>query len=247
MADGSLGARTAYLSRPYADAPSTRGIATYSQEELDHLIRRSHEAGQDAAVHCIGDGAAYMAMGSIRRAKAMKKNGSRHGIVHCQITDAPLLGMFRELNVTAYVQPIFLRVDLHVVESRVGKALAETSYNFKTLVDLGVNVSLGTDCPVEGLNPLPNIYSAVTRKDLGGNPQGGFYSGQCLTVGEAVYAYTAGSAYCSREERVKGKIREGYMADIAVLSDDIFEIDPNGIKDARVDMTILDGKIVWQR
>jgi predicted amidohydrolase YtcJ len=101
--------------------------------------------------------------------------------------------------------------------------------------------------PRGGAEPSAQHLFRRYKKDLGGNPQGGFYSGQCLTVGEAVYAYTAGSAYCSREERVKGKIREGYMADIAVLSDDIFEMDPNGIKDARVDMTILDGKIVWQR
>ncbi|MDR1965629.1 MAG: amidohydrolase [Synergistaceae bacterium] len=247
MADGSLGARTAYLSKPYNDDPSTKGVAIYSQEELDHLVCRSHEAGQDVAVHCIGDGAAYMAMGSIRKAREMKGFDARHGIVHCQITDAPLLEMFGELGVMAYVQPIFLNVDLHVVESRVGHALASTSYNFKTMADMGVNVSFGTDCPVEGLSPLNNIYSAVTRKDLCGNPPGGFCPSQRMTVGEAVYAYTAGSAYCSREERVKGMISEGYMADMAVLSEDIFEMDPDGIKDAKVNMTVLNGKIVWQR
>lgn len=245
MADGSLGARTAYLSRPYADDQTTRGIAIYSKDELDYLVRSTHEAGQSAAVHCIGDGAAYMAMSSIRKAREGKKFDARHGIVHCQITDAPLLEMFRELDVLAYVQPIFLNEDLHVVENRVGCDLAATSYNFKTMLDAGVRVSMGTDCPIESFAPLPNIYSAVTRKDLDGNPDGGFYPEQRMTVREAVRSYTAGSAYCSGEERVKGMIKKGYMADMAVLSDDIFEIDPDGIKDAKVDMTILNGKIVW--
>ncbi|MDR2780159.1 MAG: amidohydrolase [Synergistaceae bacterium] len=247
MADGSLGARTAYLSHPYKDDPANRGIAIYSQEEMDYLVGRTHEAGQAVAVHCIGDGAAYMVMSSIHKARKGKKFDARHGIVHCQITDAPLLEMFRELDVLAYVQPIFLNEDLHVAESRVGHGLAATSYNFKTMADTGVRMSIGTDCPIETLDPLRNIYSAVTRKDLGGNPDGGFYPEQRLTVEEAVYYYTVGSAYCSGEEDVKGMIKKGYMADMTVLSDDIFKIDPDGIKDAKVNMTILDGKIVWSR
>jgi predicted amidohydrolase YtcJ len=245
MADGSLGARTAYLSRPYNDCPSASGVSIYSQEELDYLIARTHEARQSAAIHCIGDGAAYMAMRGIRRAGEKGNFGARHGIVHCQITDASLLRMFAELDVLAYIQPIFLNSDLHIVENRVGRDLAATSYNFKTMADTGVHISLGTDCPVESLNPLPNIYSAVTRKDLEGNPVDGFLPEQRMTVEEAVYAYTAGSAYCSGEENVKGMIKEKYMADMAVLTDDIFEIDPDGIKDAKVRMTVLNGKIVW--
>ncbi|MDR1472826.1 MAG: amidohydrolase [Synergistaceae bacterium] len=247
VADGSLGARTAFLSRPYRDDPSTRGVAIHSQDELDYLVRRTHEAGQSAAIHCIGDAAAYMAMESIRKASEPKKFDARHGLVHCQITDAPLLKMFRELRVLAYVQPIFLDSDLHIVESRVGGSLAATSYNFKTMADTGVAMSLGTDCPAAPVNPMHNIYSAVTRKDLAGNPAGGFLPEQRMTVWEAVRAYTAVSAYCSREEDVKGTIERGRMADMAVLSDDIFEMDPDGIKDAGVDMTILGGRIVWRR
>ncbi|MDR1138161.1 MAG: amidohydrolase [Synergistaceae bacterium] len=246
MADGSLGARTAYLGQPYRDDPSTSGVSIYSQEELDYLVCRAHEANQSVAVHCIGDGAARMAMRSIRKARENKNFDARHGIVHCQITDAPLLNMFRELDVLAYVQPIFLNADLHVAESRVGRALAATSYNFKTMSDAGVHMSFGTDCPVETLDPLLNIYSAVTRKDLSGNPDGGFHPEQRMTVGEAVHAYTVGSAYCSREEGVKGMIKEKYMADMAVLSGDIFKIEPDGIKDVKVNITVLNGKIVWR-
>jgi predicted amidohydrolase YtcJ len=247
MADGSLGARTAFLSHPYRDDPSTRGVSVHSQDKLDHLVSRSHEAGESVAIHCIGDAAAYMAVESIRKASKTKKFDARHGLVHCQITDAPLLEMFKELNLLAYVQPIFLDLDLHVLESRVGGDLASTSYGFKTMVDTGVIMSLGTDCPAAQINPLQNIYSAVTRKDLAGYPSQGFYPEQRMTVEEAVYAYTAVSAYCSREEDVKGTIAKNQMADMAVLSDDIFEMDPDGIKDVKVDMTILDGKVVWRR
>lgn len=247
LADGSLGARTALLARPYHDDAGTRGMATYTQEALDDLVLAAHRAGRAVAVHAIGDGAIHMALDSIEKARAARPApGIRHGIVHCQITDRPLLDRFAQGKILAYLQPIFLHADVHVANQRVGPKLAATSYAFKTMLAEGVPVSFGTDCPVEALDPMENLYCAVARKDLGGWPEGGFYPEERLTVDQALYAYTAGSAYCSGEEEVKGRLVPGQFADIAVLSEDIYTLPPDAIQDVTVTMTLMDGRVVWQ-
>jgi predicted amidohydrolase YtcJ len=182
--------------------------------------------------------------------KAQKKDPKpdiRHGIVHCQITDENLLKQFQELNMLAYIQPVFLKNDAAVAPARVGENMAKTSYAFKTLIDLGVHVSLGTDCPVEPFDPLANIYYAVTRKFIKNGKDCVFYPDQRLTAEEAVYRYTAEGAYASREEGIKGTLTAGKFADMAVLSDNIFEIEPEKINDVNVVMTVLNGEIVYER
>lgn len=248
LGDGSLGARTASLCQPYADDPSTCGILVYTQEELDILVKTAHDAGMHVAIHCIGDKIMYMAFEAIEKAlKENPKDNHRHGIVHCQITDETLLNKYRDLNAIAHVQPIFLHYDLHMVEDRIGKERAKKTYAFKTMLNEGVHIGLGTDCPVELLDAMPNIYCAVTRKDLKGYPEDGWLPGEKLTVEEAVYNYTMGGAYASFEEDIKGSITEGKLADMVVLDRNIFEIDHDEIKDIKVDMTFLGGKIVYKR
>lgn len=248
LSDGSLGARTAALCEPYSDDPSTSGILVYTQPQIDELVRTAHDAGMQIAVHAIGDRAMYMALKALE--KALKRNprkDHRHGIVHCQITDEALLQKFKELNVFAYIQPIFLHYDLHMVEDRIGEKRMEKTYAFKTLLDEGVHIGFGTDCPVEALDTMPSIYCAVTRKDLNGYPDGGWLPDQKLTVEEAVRCYTAEGAWASFEEDGKGSITCGKLADMVVLDRDIFAIEPDEIKDAQVDMTILGGRVVYKR
>lgn len=248
LSDGSLGARTAALCRPYSDDPSTSGILVYSQEQLDELVSTAHNAGMHVAIHCIGDKAMYMAFNAIE--KALRENpreNHRHSIVHCQITDETLLRKFKELNVIAHVQPIFLHYDLHMVEDRIGKERTAKTYAFKTMLDSGVHIGIGTDCPVEALDVMPSIYCAVNRKDLNGYPEGGWLPNEKISVEEAVYSYTMGSAYASFEENNKGSITEGKLADMVVLNSDIFEIAPDMIKDVEVDMTFVGGRIVYSR
>ncbi|MDF2673153.1 MAG: hypothetical protein K0R09_1418 [Clostridiales bacterium] len=248
MADGSLGARTAYMCQPYFDDPSTSGIPVCTQEELDNLIITAHNAGMQVAVHCIGDKAMYMVFESIKKAQKQNyKEDHRHSIVHCQITDELLLNKFKELNVIAHIQPIFLDYDLHIVEERVGQVRAKTSYNWKGLLDRGVHIACGSDCPVENFDVLPGIYSAVTRKDLKGYPECGWLPKQRLTVMEALNGFTLGAAYASFEENLKGSITPGKFADLVVLSEDIFEIEADAIKDVNVEMTFLGGKLVYKR
>ncbi len=243
LADGSLGARTAYLSKPYADDPTTQGISIYTQEQLDELIKKAHDSKMQVAIHCIGDGIMYMAFESYEKAQRDNpRKDHRHSIIHCQITDETLLDKYRDQGVVAHIQPIFIDYDLHIVEARVGKELASTSYNWKSMLDRGVHVACGSDSPVETLNVLQGIYCAVTRKDLKGYPEEGWLPDQKLTVEEAVHGYTLGAAYASFEENIKGSITTGKLADFVILSEDIFGIEPDRIKDVKVLQTIVGGK-----
>ena len=248
LGDGSLGARTAALTKPYADCPETCGIPVFTQEEIDELVEVAHNNGMQIAVHCIGDKAMYMAFEAIEKALAKNpKKDHRNGIVHCQITDEYLLNKFKELNMIAYIQPIFIDYDWKIVESRIGSELLKTSYNWKTLLHSGVHIACGSDAPVESFDVLNGIYEAVTRKDLKGNPEGGWMPEQKLTVEEAVWGFTKAGSYTSFEEDIKGSIEEGKVADIVVLSRNIFEIPEDEIKDIEVEMTIFDGEIVYER
>ncbi|WZL73852.1 amidohydrolase [Clostridiaceae bacterium 35-E11] len=245
MTDGSLGARTAYLSKPYSDDPTTKGISVYNQEELDKMVKKAHDLGMQIAIHCIGDGAMYMCFDSFEKAyKDNPRKDTRHGLIHCQITDKKLLNKFKELSMIAYIQPIFLNYDLHIVEDRIGKDRVGATYNWRRMYDEGIHLVNGSDCPVETLNVIEGIYSAVTRKDLNGYPENGWLPEQKLTVDEAVYGYTLGAAYTSFEEHMKGSIEVGKQADMVVLSENIYEIHPDKIKDVKVDMTFVGGKLV---
>lgn len=246
LTDGSLGARTAYMTAPYEDAPDNYGISTFSQEELDELVVCAHERNMGAAIHCIGDKAMYMAFDSIEKAiKKMPQKNVRHSIIHCQITDEKLLDRFKELDVIAHVQPIFLDYDLHIVGERIGRERAKWTYNWKSLVDRGVHVAFGSDCPVEPCNVMHGIYAAVTRKDLRGYPRGGWLPDQKVSVEEALYGFTMGPAYASFEEEVKGSIKVGKFADFTILSENIFEIEPEYLKDVEVVATIMNGEIMF--
>lgn len=244
--DGSLGARTALLCEPYSDDSSTSGIAIFNQEELDELVCMAHENGMQVAVHGIGDKAMYMIFESIEKAHNIKDiTKSRSGVIHCQITDKTLIEKFKQFNSIAYVQPIFIDYDMHIVESRIGNERMKNSYIWKGFLNRGIHVAFGSDCPVEPFNVLRGIYCAVTRKDLKCFPEGGWMSTEKVSVYEAVHAFTLGASYASFEEDMKGSITEGKLADMVVLSEDIFETSPEAIKDVSVVMTFVDGECAY--
>ncbi len=247
LVDGSLGARTAALNKPYHDDNSTNGVMCYTNEELDHIISYADKIGMQIAIHCIGDRAMQIVLDSYKRVLKADGNLKRHGIIHCQIMDADLLSQFKNLDIIAYIQPIFLHYDLHIVESRVGKKLAKTSYAFKSMIDEGIHTSLGTDCPVEDCDVMANIYCAVNRVDLKGEPAGGYNPKEKLSVYEALYHYTQGSAYASFEERIKGTITEGKLADFVVIDKDIMNMDPLDIKNITILATYVGGKLVYKK
>lgn len=245
--DGSLGARTALLREDYNDDKGNKGLVWMSQEEMDEFCKVASEAGIQVATHVIGDAAIEKTIDSYEKTFGEEGNKLRHALVHCQITDRALLERIAKLGIVVSYQPIFLDYDMHIVENRCGKELASTSYAFKTLEDLGAKVAYGTDCPVEDCNPFPNIYSAVTRKDSKGFPEGGFYPEECVDVYTAIDAYTEGSAYMEFMEGKKGRIKPGQLADIVVLDKDIFTCDPMEIRDILPVMTMIDGKVVYRK
>ncbi|MCR4429481.1 MAG: amidohydrolase [Tepidanaerobacteraceae bacterium] len=248
LTDGSLGARTAALSEPYEDDKKTSGIAIYTQEELNRLVEKAHMNGMQVACHAIGDRAMEMVFEAYGNAiKKYPREDPRFRIIHCQITTKEILDKFKKYNVIADIQPIFVSSDLLIVEERVGKQRAECSYNWKSLLERGVHVAAGSDSPVESFNPLWGIYAAVTRKTLGGIPETGWLPGQKLSVEQAVYLFTMGSAYCTYEENIKGSITPGKLADLVVLSEDIFGMPPDEIKNVQVEKTFVGGKLQYER
>ena len=245
--DGSLGARTALLRKDYEDDPGNRGLIWMDEAKMDEFCKLASENGIQVATHVIGDKAVEDTINSYEKTFGEDGNKLRHALVHCQITDRALLERIAKLGIVVSYQPIFLDYDMHVVESRCGKELSSTSYAFKTLGDLGGKIAYGTDCPVEDCNPFPNIYSAVTRKDSKGFPEGGFYPEECVDVYTAIDAYTEGSAYMEFMEDKKGRIKAGQLADIVVLDKDIFTCDPMEIRDILPVMTMVDGKVVYRK
>lgn len=246
IGDGSLGARTAWMRKLYADSLDTAGIACYSREELFEYMKYAHDRDMQIAIHCIGDAMVECALDCFERLQRENpKPDIRHGIVHCQITDETLLKRIAENHILVYMQPIFLNYDLHIVEARVGKELAKTSYSWKSLLDYGASLSVGSDCPVESFDSMNNIYSAVTRKDLTGYPEQGFYPEQRLSVQETVEAFTIGSAYAAHNEKLQGSLEAGKYADMVVLDTDIFKCEPDVIQHVRIWKTFADGKLVY--
>lgn len=247
LSDGSLGARTAALRNPYNDDESTKGIEMFTQEELNEMVLLSHKQNCPVAIHAIGDRAIEMALDSIENAKKQDpSHNPRHGIVHCQITDHDLLDRFRELDVLAFIQPIFIDYDMNIVEDRVGKEMASTSYAWKTMIDKGIHASFGTDCPVESFNTMPNIYSAVTRKNITGNDKKIYLPEERLSMSEAINAYTLEGAYASGEEDINGTITAGKLADFILLDKDLFNLNSEEeILETRVVETYVGGKKVY--
>lgn len=243
--DGSLGARTAQLRKPYEDDPNAKGASWATKEQMDEFCQTAADAGMQIVTHVIGDGAIEDVVKHYEKTFDKEKNPLRHSLIHCQITDRPLLERIAKDGILVSYQPCFLDYDMRVVEARCGKELASTSYAFKTMDELSpMRISYGTDAPVEDCNPWANIYFAVTRKTADGTMS--FHTEECVDVYTAIDAYTINSAYAEFKENTKGRIKEGYVADLTLMDKDIFTCPVDEIKDIKALMTIVDGKCVYQ-
>lgn len=245
--DGSLGARTALMTGGYVGDPDDHGLEGVSDEDLDQFCRLARDHGVQIVTHAIGDEAIRRTVRSYRNGFEGGRNVLRFAVNHCQITDRAILDQIARDDILVLAQPIFLNYDMHIAEDLVGRELASTSYAWSTLQQSGVHVSYGTDCPVEDCDPFQNIYMAVTRKDLSGYPEGGYFPQECVDVETAVDAYTLESAYAEFMENVKGRIQPGFLADMVVLDRNIFTVDPDEIKDISPVMTMVGGKVVFER
>jgi predicted amidohydrolase YtcJ len=248
FADGALGARTAYMLEPFEGEPDNYGIAVTAGEDLRELVGKASRAGLAAFVHAIGDRANREVLDAV---EASRRAGEglhlRHRIEHTQILHPDDIPRLAELGVIASMQPIHATQDMLLADSLWGERSAG-GYAFRSLLDNGAALAFGSDSPVEDLNVMIGIHAAVTRRRADGSPgPEGWYPEQRLTVAEAVYAYTAGAAYASGEEAIKGTLTPGKLADLVVLSQDIFGIDPMEILETEVVATVLDGEVVYTR
>ncbi len=240
FSDGSLGSRTAWFHEPYADEPGNSGMCGSEWQNLEETyanLRAADAHGLQIAVHAIGDRANSVVLDLVER--LVRETGSRDRrirIEHAQHLVSADVVRFANLGVIASVQPAHFLEDKRLLTARLGTARADTAYAFRSLLDAGAHVAFGSDWWVAPLDPMVAIYAAVTRSPA-----------RALTVAQAVRCYTAGSAYASFDEASKGTIVPGKLADLAVLSDDIFAIAPEEIREAKIDLTIFDGAVVYDR
>ncbi|MCL2094077.1 MAG: amidohydrolase [Treponema sp.] len=236
FADGTLGGQTAWMRQPYKDKPETQGLSLMSQESLDNFVQMASGGGMQVLTHAIGDAGIDAVLQSYEKVTSPGHNPLRHGIIHCQITSPDLLERLAKNRILTLVQPIFLADDMAVLESRVGKDLASTSYAWNSMHKLGIPVSYSTDAPVSALDPLLCLQWAVDRQD----------SHERVDVHTAFEAYTAAAAYANFDEEHLGRIAPGFLADLCILDKDIFSIPPGEIHSARVIRTICGGETVYQ-
>ncbi len=245
FADGSMGSRSAYLLQPYRDDPENVGLPQHSSEELYRLVKQADEKGWQIGIHAIGDAANRMVLDVYEKIAAENYQPDRRWrIEHAQLVQPEDVARFARLGVVASMQPVHCISDMKWAEDRIGERV-QYAYSWRSMLKHHVPLAFGTDWPVEPLNPLLGIYAAVTRQDTSGNPSGGWYPEQRLTVGEAVYAYTYGSAYAAKAEHWQGRLLPGYVADFVVLDRDIFTIPPREIIETRVVATYLGGEKVY--
>ena len=243
LGDGSLGARTAFLSGSYADQPGEKGIAIFTQEQFDEMIGIAREGGMQVAVHTIGDGILDRVLNSYEKLLGPEED-HRCGVVHVQLTRDDQLERMRRLKLHAYAQTVFIDYDAHIVYQRAGQKLADSSYAFHTMRKMGMHVSNGTDCPVEAPDPMRGIQCAVTRQPLDGSLPP-YRPEERMTVEEALASYTAEGAYASFEEDFKGRLLPGMAADFTILSDNPFAVAPQTLHAIRAVETWMDGKKVF--
>jgi predicted amidohydrolase YtcJ len=243
--DGSLGSRTAALFAPYSDDPGNSGIPLYEQDRLNQMTIERARAGFQIGFHAIGDRAVSMALNAFAAAEAAGYGKDlRFRIEHAQVVVPGDFERFHELGVIASMQPNHLLTDMRWATARVGPERAKTSYAWKSFLGAGVPLAFGTDYPVEPITPFRGLYAAITRKNEDGTAE--YFPEQKVTIDEAIAAYTQGAAYAEFDEKTKGKLKPGFLADFVVLDRDITRLRPEQLLETRVIRTVVGGRTVFE-
>jgi len=251
FADGALGSETAWMDAPFLDRPGYSGLASADLLDSDGMyasIQGADQAGLQISIHAIGDRAVHTVLDLFER--AVHENGPvdrRFRIEHVQHLRPEDAARFAPLGIIASMQPYHAIDDGRWAEKELGPERIQSSYAWRLLLDHGAVLAFGSDWPVAPLDPLIGIYAAATRRTLDGkNPQG-WVPQQRITVAEALHAYTVGSAFAEHQDQVKGSLEPGKLADLAVLTDDIFRIATTDLDKVRVYMTVFDGSVIYRQ
>ena len=249
LIDGALGARGAALLTPYNDKKEEKGLIAVPQDEVDAIVKKCLSAGYQVAMHAIGDYANRIALNAVERAmKEVPTHDPRIRIEHAQILAPEDIPRFSRLGVIASMQPIHCPMDMAFAEFRVGQARMKGAYAWMSLIESGAIIAGGSDVPdfpIEYSNPFWGIYAAITRQDLEGNPQGGWYPEQKVSRLAALKMFTIHAAYAAFEENLKGSLAPGKLADLVIISNDILAVPERELLDTEVLATILGGKVVY--
>ncbi len=246
--DGSLGSHTAAFHEPFTDAPDDRGLFVNTPEDLYAWIAGADRAGLHVVVHAIGDRANTRLLDLYER--VIREHGPRDRrfrIEHAQHLRPSDIPRFHTLGVIASMQPYHAIDDGRWAEKVIGPVRIQTTYAFRALLDAQAVLAFGSDWPVAPATPLEGLYAAVTRRTLDGKHPEGWVPAQKIALEDALRAYTRGAAYAEYAERDKGVLAPGFLADFVVIDRDLFAVPPEALRDARVDLTVVGGRIVFER
>jgi predicted amidohydrolase YtcJ len=263
--DGSLGSRTAALNAPYSDDPGNSGIPRYEQQPLNQMASDRAQESFQLGFHAIGDRANDMALDAFEAAMAARRKQQenlvpkldavtgatvtavvydfRYRIEHAQVVSPGAFDRFAKLHVIASMQPSHLLTDMNWAEARLGPERVKYSYAWRSFLDHGVVLAFGTDYPVESVSPFRGLYAAITRQNEAGTKT--YQPQEKITLNEALYAYTQGSAYAEKLEETKGRLEPGYLADLVVLDRDITSVTPQELLHTQVLRTVVNGETVY--
>lgn len=244
--DGVTSTYTAALSEPYTDNPDTCGYMNFSEEDYEKCMIKANKEGFGLRIHALGDKAVNTALNIFEKSKEVNENYSsvRNSIEHIENINPTDYPRFKQLDVTASVQPLHLAVDENEKITRIGIERCKDEFPLKSLIDSGARLALGTDMPVISLNPFENIYAGLTRCDLNGNPTGANPE-QKISLADSLIAYTYGSAYSHKRDHELGTLESGKLADIIVIDNNLFDSTAEEIKNSKVIFTMVDGQVVY--
>jgi hypothetical protein len=244
FADGALGSRGAALLAPYADDPGNSGIVIEDRDELARLAEAAAASGWQVAVHAIGDRGNRNTLDAFERAAAAQPGADlRFRVEHAQVVALADIPRFAKLGVIASMQPTHATSDMRWAEARVGAERIQGAYAWRRMLEAGARIAAGSDFPVEQVSPLHGIYAAVTRQDPDGQPDGGWYPDQRLTLDEALRAFTAEAAFAGFDEARVGRIAPGMLADVTVF-DRALAAD-RSLLETGVDLTLVGGRAAF--
>lgn len=248
FADGSLGARSAWMLDDYSDRVGHKGNGRYSDEEIYQYVKDARKNGFIVATHAIGDAANRQTIEAYEKVlKEMPWDDHRFRIEHFQIVNLDDISKTINLGILPVMQAVHATSDMNMAEDRVGSERIKGAYAWRKIIDMGGKIANGSDAPVELVNPFYGIYASVARKDHNETPKNGWYPEESMTREEALKSFTIWSAFSEKKESIKGSLEPGKAADFIVLDRDIMVVPEKDIIDTNVLLTVLDGKEVYKK